>query len=183
MNSKDLCMIRHIPDLAGAGIASAKIEGRMKSIFYVATVIHAYRQAIDAYYADPGYFEFKEDWMNELLKASHREFTTGFYYGYPTGNEQNYKTSRYIKEYSFVGKVLDYDEETGYAAVEQRNKMTIGETIEIFGPDISFFEQTITEMYDYESGEPVQSAPHPQQILKFKVDQPVRKDYILRKKV
>jgi len=183
MNSKDLCMIRHIPDLAAAGIASAKIEGRMKSIFYVATVIHAYRQAIDAYYANPEHFEFKDEWMDELLKASHREFTTGFYYGYPTGNEQNYKTSKYIKDYSFVGKVLDYDAQTGYAVVEQRNKMTVGETIEIFGPDISFFEQVITEMYDYESGESVQSAPHPQQILKFKVAEPVKKDYILRKKV
>ena len=85
------------------------------------------------------------------------------------------------KGYSSVR--TDYDAQTGYAVVEQRNKMTVGETIEIFGPDISFFEQVITEMYDYESGESVQSAPHPQQILKFKVAEPVKKDYILRKKV
>ena len=118
MNSKDLCMIRHIPDLVHAGIDSAKIEGRMKSIFYVATVVHAYRQAIDAYYEDPDNYVFREEWMEELLKASHREFTTGFYYGKPGHEEQNYRTSRYTKEYSFIGKVLSYNEETGIAKVE-----------------------------------------------------------------
>ena len=153
MNSKDLCMIRHIPDLVHAGIDSAKIEGRMKSIFYVATVVHAYRQAIDAYYEDPDNYVFREEWMEELLKASHREFTTGFYYGKPGHEEQNYRTSRYTKEYSFIGKVLSYNEETGIAKVEQRNKMNVGDHIEVFGPDISFFPMTITDLADWESGE------------------------------
>lgn len=182
MNSKDLCMIRHIPDLVHAGIDSAKIEGRMKSIFYVATVVHAYRQAIDAYYEDPDNYVFREEWLEELLKASHREFTTGFYYGKPGHEEQNYRTSRYTKEYSFIGKVLSYNEETGIAKVEQRNKMNVGDHIEVFGPDISFFPMTITDLADWESGEKLESAPHAQQILAMHMAEPVKPGYILRKK-
>ncbi|MBQ0078321.1 MAG: U32 family peptidase, partial [Eubacterium sp.] len=126
MNSKDLCMLKHLPDLINAGVISAKIEGRMKSVFYVATVVSAYRKAIDAYYADPDNYQFNEEWYTEMLKASHREFTTGFYYDKPTNEDQNYQTSAYTREYSFIGKVLDYDETTGMASVEQRNKMSVG---------------------------------------------------------
>jgi putative protease len=175
-------MIAHIPELVEAGISSAKIEGRMKSIFYVATVVHAYRQAIDAYYEDPEHWTFKEEWMDELKKASHRMFTTGFYYGKPSGNEQNYESSAYIREYSFVGKVLDYNEETGYALIEQRNKMSEGDEIEVFGPEISFFIQTITDMRDAETDERLESAPHPQQKLRMKMEQPVRPGWLLRMK-
>lgn len=181
MNSRDLCMIEHIPEIVENGIMSAKIEGRMKSVFYVATIIHAYRKAIDAYFADPENYVFKEEWLREVKKVSHREFTTGFYFKKPTNEDQNYQTSAYTRDYSFIGKVLSYDEATGYAVVEQRNKMNIGDTIEVFGPDIEFFEQELTEMYDYESGEAVSSAPHPQQILKMKMAQPVKENYILRK--
>mgnify|MGYP000843919365 FL=1 len=183
MNSRDLCMIEHIPELINAGICSAKIEGRMKSIYYVATVVHAYRQAIDAYYEDPDNYEFNEEWLTELKKASHREFTTGFYFNQPTNLDQNYQTSAYNRDYSFVGIVKSYDESSGYAVVEQRNKMTVGEEIEVFGPDISFFRQKVTEMYDLESGEAIESAPHPQEILRFKMDKPVKPDYILRKRI
>ena len=182
MNSRDLCMIEHIPEIIESGIMSAKIEGRMKSVFYVATIIHAYRQAIDAYFADPENYEFKKEWMREVKKVSHREFTTGFYYDKPTNKDQNYQTSAYTRDYSFIGIVKGYEEETGMAIVEQRNKMNIGDTIEIFGPDIEFFEQELTEMYDLESGEAVNSAPHPQQMLKIKMDKPVKENYILRKR-
>ncbi|WP_251616393.1 peptidase U32 family protein [Senimuribacter intestinalis] len=182
LNSRDLCMIEHIPEIVGSGIMSAKIEGRMKSIFYVATVVHAYRKAIDAYFADPAHYKFDEDWMHELKKVSHREFTTGFYFHQPTNKDQNYQTSAYTREYSFVGLVKEYDEETGFALVEQRNKMTLGEEIEIFGPDIDFFTQNITEMLDAQTGENLESAPHPQQLLKMKMDHPVKPHYILRKK-
>jgi putative protease len=181
LNSRDLCMIEHMPEIIGAGISSAKIEGRMKSIYYVATVIHGYRQAIDAYYEDPQHYSFNDDWLSELKKASHREFTTGFYFNQPTNLDQNYQTSAYTRDYSFVGIVRSYDEKTGLAVVEQRNKMSVGEEIEVFGPDISYFKQTVTEMYDLESGEAVDSAPHPQQMLKFRMAQPVKPDYILRK--
>lgn len=182
MNSRDLCMIEHIPEIIESGIMSAKIEGRMKSVFYVATIIHAYRQAIDAYFADPENYEFKKEWMREVKKVSHREFTTGFYYDKPTNKDQNYQTSAYTRDYSFIGIVKGYEEETGMAIVEQRNKMNIGDTIEIFGPDIEFFEQELTEMYDLESGKAVNSAPHPQQMLKIKMDKPVKANYILRKR-
>lgn len=181
LNSRDLCMIEHIPELAEAGIVSAKIEGRMKSIFYVATLVSAYRLAIDAYYEDPEHYVFREEWMTELMKASHREFTTGFYFHQPTNKDQNYQTSAYTREYSFTGLVLDYDPETGIATVEQRNKMVLGDEIEVMGPGREFFTQTLKEMYD-EEGTPVQSAPHPQQILRIPMDQPVSPYDMLRKK-
>ena len=181
LNSRDLCMIEHIPQLIESGIASLKLEGRMKSVFYVATIVSAYRRAIDAYYADPANYEFKDEWMTELKKVSHREFTTGFYFDKPTNKDQNYQTSAYTREYSFTGMVKSYDPETGYAIVEQRNKMVIGDEIEVFGPHKDFYVQKLTEMYN-EEGEPVESAPHPQQILKIKMEQPVEPNFMLRKK-
>ena len=183
LNSRDLCMIEHLDKIVESGIMSAKVEGRMKSVFYVATVIHAYRQAIDAYFSDPARYEFKAEWLTELKKVSHREFTTGFYFDKPTNQDQNYQTSAYTREYSFVGIVKSYDSATGYAVVEQRNKMTLGDEIEVFGPDIPFFKQALESMYDAESGEPLESAPHPQQVLRIKMDQPVKENYILRKAI
>ena len=180
LNSKDLCLIEHLPELIEAGISSFKIEGRMKSVFYVATVVSAYRKAIDAYFENPSEYKFKEEWMTELCKASHREFTTGFYFHKPSNDDQNYRTSAYSRDYSFVGMVKDYDPETGYAIVEQRNKMVIGDKIEVFGPGADFFVQELTEMYD-EDGNAVESAPHPQQILKIKVDKPVAPCFMFRK--
>ena len=182
LNSRDLCMIEHLPQIIESGITSAKIEGRMKSAFYVASIVHAYRQAIDAYCADPSGYLFDPKWLNEVRKVSHREFTTGFYFHKPTNKDQNYRTSAYTREYSFVGVVRDYDEKTGFAEVEQRNKMSLGEEIEVFGPDIDFFTQELTEMYDKETGEPISCAPHPQQMLRIKMAQPVKPDYMLRKK-
>lgn len=181
MNSKDLCMIEHIEDLAKSNIASAKIEGRNKSIFYLAIVIGAYRRAIDAYYEGRYDDAEIEQCLIELSKASHREFTTGFYYEKADEDAQNYKSSSYVREYSFVGMIKGYDEETSMAIVEQRNKMLIGDTVEIFGPDCRAFEQIITEMYDLETGEALKSAPHPQQMLKIKVDRPVKVNYMMRK--
>ncbi|MBQ6900497.1 MAG: U32 family peptidase [Firmicutes bacterium] len=181
LNSRDLCMIEYIPQLIESGIASLKLEGRMKSVFYVATIVSAYRRAIDAYYADPENYQFKEEWMTELKKVSHREFTTGFYFDKPTNKDQNYQTSAYTRDYSFTGMVKSYDPETGYAIVEQRNKMVIGDEIEVFGPHTDFFVQELKEMYN-EEGEPIESAPHPQQILKIKMEQPVEPNFMLRKK-
>ena len=181
LNSRDLCMIEHIPELVQSGICSLKIEGRMKSIFYVATIISAYRKAIDAYCENPEGYVFDERWMDEVKKVSHREFTTGFYFHNPTNKDQNYQTSAYTREYTFTGLVRSYDPETGYAIVEQRNKMVIGDEIEIFGPGSDYFVQTLTEMYN-EEGEPIEAAPHPQQILKIKLNGPAGPDFMLRKK-
>jgi putative protease len=180
LNSRDLCMIEHIPDLIKAGLASGKIEGRMKSIFYVATIVGAYRRAIDAYYDDPEGYQFDQDWLKELKKVSHREFTTGFYYNKPTNKDQNYQTSAYTREYSFVGLVKSYDEKTGMAVVEQRNKMNVGDEIEVFGPHTDHFTQQIEIMLDAED-QPILSAPHPQQIVKIKMMQAVSEKYMFRK--
>lgn len=181
LNSGDLCMIEHIPALIAAGIDSVKIEGRMKSVFYVATVVSAYRKAIDSYCADPDNYRFDEGLIAELKKASHRKFTTGFYLDKPTEKDQNYETSAYTRDYSFIGIVKAYDSQTGYAAVEQRNKMQRGDEIEVFGPYTDFFTQKLEELYDLETGEPIASAPHPQQMLRIKMQQPVAEHFILRK--
>lgn len=181
LNSRDLCMIEHIPQLIEAGITSAKIEGRMKSSFYVATIVSAYRKAIDAYYADPKGYEFRSEWMEELKKVSHREFTTGFYFNQPTNQDQNYQTSAYTRNYSFIGVVKSYDPDTKLAVVEQRNKMTVGEEIEVFGPYTDSFTQKLEVLLD-EEGNPLNSAPHPQQILQIKMEHPVAENFMLRKR-
>ena len=181
LNSKDLCMLEHIPELAQAGISSFKIEGRMKSVFYVATIVSAYRRAIDAYTENPDAYKYNPRWMSELKKASHREFTTGFYFDKPTNEDQNYQTSAYTRDYSFIGMVKDYDAETGMAVVEQRNKMVLGDEIEVFGPGRDFFTQKLDVLLD-EEGEPIEVAPHPQQIVHIRMDQPVAEKYILRKR-
>ncbi len=181
LNSRDLCMIDHIPDLAEAGVYSLKIEGRMKSMYYVATVVTAYRAAIDAYLSDPENYVFDSKWYDELCKASHREFTHGFYYNKPTDKDQNYLTSDYTREYSFIGIVRETDENTGLTTVEQRNKFSIGDTVEVFGPYTAYYEETINEMYD-EEGNAVESAPHPQQILRIRFKRIPEEGFILRKR-
>ncbi len=182
MNSKDLCMLEHIPEIIKSGITSLKIEGRMKSKFYVATVVRAYRKAIDSYLSDPDNYVFEEDWMEELKKASNREFTTGFYFGTPNNEDQNYKTSAYYREYTFLGVVKGYDKESQTALVEQRNKINLGDEIEVFGPGIEFNTMKVTEMYDAETKEPISSAPLPQQMIEIPMDFPVEKEYLLRRK-
>ncbi|HWQ77984.1 MAG TPA: U32 family peptidase [Anaerovoracaceae bacterium] len=181
MNSRDLCMIEHLPELVGAGLSSYKIEGRMKSIFYVATIVGAYRRAIDAYYADPEGYSFDPEWLSELKKVSHREFTTGFYFNKPTNRDQNYQTSAYTRDYAFVGLVRSYDEKTGLATVEQRNKMSLGDEIEVFGPGVDYFTQKI-EIFLNEEDQPIESAPHPQQIVKIGMSRPVLEKFMLRKR-
>ncbi len=172
-NSKDLCMINHIPDLIEAGVMSLKIEGRIKTSFYVGTVVRAYREAIDDYLKDPELYESKKDYyIQEAAKASYRGFTTGFYYGKPSAEDQIYTTSSYIRTYDFVGMVLDYDNETGYAVIEQRNKFIKGDKVEFLRHNGEIFSQTVTEMYN-EDGESISEAPHPQQIIKLKVNSDV----------
>jgi len=180
LNSRDLCMLEYIPELVTSGITSFKIEGRMKSAFYVATIVGAYRKAIDAYLENPEKYQFKEEWMDELKKVSHREFTTGFYFNKPTNKDQNYQTSAYTREYSFIGVVKSYDEITKIAVVEQRNKMSIEDEIEVFGPYTDFFSQKL-DMLENENGEPIQSAPHAQQIVRIKMIKPVKEGFLLRK--
>ncbi len=182
MNSRDLCMIEHIPELIMAGVDSAKIEGRIKSSFYVATVVGAYRRAIDNYYSDPEGYRFDPDLLAEINKASHREFTTGFYFNRPGNKDQSYHSSAYIREYSFVGVVKDYDAATGIATIEQRNKFSVGDEVEVFGPHSPFFTQAVQGLTD-EDGVPVNDAPHPQQVLKMRMDRAVMPGFLIRKPV
>lgn len=179
-NSKDLCMINHIPDLIDAGIKSFKLEGRMKTAFYVGTVVKAYREAIDDYYNNPEIYKTKLDYyIQEVSKASHREYTTGFYYGKPSGNEQIYTNNSYIRTCEFIGTVLDYDSKTKIATIEQRNKFSVGEQIEIMQPK-GYFKYTIENIED-ENGNKIESAPHPKQIVKMKIDSTVNKFDMLRR--
>ncbi len=180
-NSKDLCMIEFIPQLVEAGIYSLKIEGRIKTAYYVGTVVNAYRQAIDDYLKDPALYEKnKAYYLEQVSKASYRGFTTGFYFGKPSDKEQIYTTSSYIRTFDFVGMVLDYDENKGLALVEQRNKFVKGDEIEFMCPKDKFFKFKIGEIYT-EDMQPVDEAPHPQQKLWVKVPQAVRPYDMMRR--
>ena len=174
-------MIQHIPELIDAGIMSLKIEGRIKTCFYVGTVIRAYREAIDDYLKDPALYESKKDYyLQEVAKASYRGFTTGFYYGKPNEEDQIYTTSSYIRTYDFIGMVLDYNAETGFATIEQRNKFVVGDKVEFLRHNGEVFEMTVEEMYN-DKGERITEAPHPQQIIKLKVDKAVENFDMMRK--
>lgn len=181
-NSKDLCLIEYIPEIIEAGVTSLKIEGRMKSVFYVATVVSAYRKAIDAYYNDKENYKFNKELISEVSMASHRYYTTGFFNKRPDGNEQIYDTSTYIREYEFLGVVLEYDKESQIAKIEQRNRMIINDDIEILNPDGSVFKQKIQSMKD-ENMEDIEKAPHPQMTVYMKMEQEVFPYSMLRKKV
>ena len=181
-NSKDMCLMPNLAEVIESGIDSLKIEGRMKSVHYAASVTKAYRMAIDSYFADPERFSVKDEWLEELDKVSHRAYTTGFYYGNPTDKDQIYGTSSYQQTSDFVGLVLDYDETTGWATVEQRNNMKVGQEIEIFQPKLDGYRQILAEMVD-DTGVSIDVAPHPQQIVKIKMQQRVEPYAILRRDV
>lgn len=180
-NSKDLCTIRHIPELVHSGIASLKIEGRVKTSYYVATVVGAYRREIDRYLADPENYVFNEAEYDELCKVSHRPYTTGFYFGKPDENSQVYTSSSYIRDYDLVGIVQSYDAATGIATISQRNRFFKGDEVEIIQPMRTFFAQTIDSMTD-ENGNEIEVANHAEQIVKFKIAEPVVSGAMLRKK-
>lgn len=180
-NSRDLCMIEYIPELIESGIYSFKIEGRMKTPLYVATVVKAYREAIDTYLEDPKAFEEKRSYfLQEVGKASHREFSTGFYEHKPTSDDQTYGHNSYVRNYDFSGMVIDYEKETKLVTIEQRRKFSVGDTVEILLPNRPFISVKIEEMWD-EEGNSIESAPHPLQIVKFKVEEDVTVPALLRK--
>ena len=163
-NSKDLCMIEHIPDLIEAGIDSFKIEGRMKTALYVATVARTYRKAIDDYLEDPKLYEAHLDWYrSQISNCTYRQFTTGFFYGKPTDEAQIYDSNTYAKDYTYLGIVGDKDDQGRYS-IEQRNKFSVGEEIEIMKPDGENRVVTVKAIYD-EEGNGMDSAPHPKQKL------------------
>ena len=163
-NSKDLCMIEHIPDLIDAGIDSLKIEGRMKTALYVATVARTYRKALDDYAESPEKYEANMPWyLDQISNCTYRQFTTGFFYGKPDETTQIYDSNTYVKEYTYLGIVGERNEK-GWYATEQRNKFSVGELIEVMKPDGRNIEVTVKAIYD-EDGQPMESAPHPKQKL------------------
>lgn len=163
-NSKDLCMIEHIPELVEAGIDSFKIEGRMKTALYVATVARTYRLAIDDYLRDPEYYRSRIPfYKSEISKCTYRQYTTGFFYGKPDKDTQIYDSNTYEHEYTYLGIVGDCNGD-GLYSVEQRNKFSVGETIEVMKPDGTNIECSVIEIKDDE-GNSMECAPHPKQKL------------------
>ncbi|MFD1177024.1 U32 family peptidase [Paenibacillus puldeungensis] len=181
MGSKDLCMISHIPDLIDVGVDSFKIEGRMKSIHYVATVVNVYRQAIDSYMEDPENYVLKPEWVEEINKAANRPLNTGFFYDTPDHEDHIYEPEEKAAPYDFAGLVMEYDETSGMAVVQQRNHFKPGQEVEFFGPGGTFFKQKVVKIYD-EQGNELDAARHPLQRIKLKVDQPVSNFDMMRKR-
>ena len=162
-NSKDLCMIEHIPELLESGIDSLKIEGRMKTALYVATVARTYRKAIDDYQKDPKLYEENMPWyLEQISNCTYRQFTTGFFFGKPDETTQIYDSNTYVKEYTYLGIIGE--EKEGTYRIEQRNKFSVGETIEVMTPNGENVEVTVKRILT-EDGEEQESAPHPKQVL------------------
>lgn len=182
LSSRDLCLLEHIPQLVEAGLDSLKIEGRMKSLHYVATVVRAYRLALDAYLADPEGYTLDPQLLEEVAKVSHRLYTDSIFAGEEgekradTALQEGYQRTR-----EFVALVLGYDEERGIARIEQRSPFGLGDEIEIIGPRAAPFGQRVTALYD-ESGRLVDRAPHPQQRLYLPTERPVEAGYLVRRK-
>ena len=181
-NSKDLCMIEYVPELCEAGIDSFKIEGRVKNELYVATVVSAYRKAIDAYFEKREGYKTDKTLLTELSKVSHRGYTTGFYFKKPDADAHNFESSEYIREYGIVGVVKDYDKETGIATIEQRNRFFDGDELEILVPKEGYFTQTAKDMKNAD-GESITVAPNAQMTVYMKTESPVKEFSILRKKL
>ena len=180
MNSKDLCLLPYLPELMQAGICSFKIEGRMKSAHYVASVASVYRRAIDACWDDPEHYTVKQEWLDELEKVSHRPYTTGFALGKPDETAQACTDSSYLQTHEFTGLARGWQQ--GRLTVEQRNHMKAGETLEVFRPDGSLGTLVLQDMRDAE-GNPIVTAPHPQMVFSCRADEEIPADAILRRRM
>ena len=178
-NSKDLCMIEHIPELIEAGVDSLKIEGRMKTALYVATVARTYRKAIDDYKKDPELYKKNMPWyLDQISNCTYRQFTTGFFFGKPSEDSQIYDSNTYVKEYTYLGIIGE--ERDGTYRIEQRNKFSVGETIEVMKPNGDNVEVTVKRILT-EDGVEQESAPHPKQVLYVDLGIQVDKYDILRR--
>lgn len=178
-NSKDLCMIGHIPEMINAGIDSFKIEGRMKTALYVATVARTYRKAIDDYLENPDKYEANMPWyLDQISNCTYRQFTTGFYFGKPDEEAQIYDNNTYIREYTYLGIIGG--ERDGLYRIEQRNKFSVGETIEIMKPNGENIQVTVQKILD-EEGQEMESAPHSKQVLYVDLEGKADKFDILRR--
>ena len=180
-NSKDLCMIEHIPELIDSGIDSFKIEGRMKTALYVATVARTYRKAIDDYLESPKKYEENMEWYrDQISNCTYRQFTTGFFYGKPDHESQIYDSNTYVKEYTYLGIVGEKNEQGRYT-INQRNKFSVGEEIEVMKPNGENVVVTVKGIWDDE-GNAMESAPHPKQKLWIDLGVELDRFDILRRK-
>lgn len=183
MSPKDLTLIESLPKIIEIGIDSLKVEGRMKSIHYIATVASVYRKFIDDYCKDPDNFILTDEYKKELFKCANRDTATSFFYKIPTYKEQMFgKEGNRKTTFDFVGRILAYDEKTSMATIQQRNFFKTGEIVEFFGPEIKNFTQKIEEIYD-EDGDIIDAARHPLQIIKTKISKKVYKNNMMRKEV
>jgi len=176
MNSKDLCLLPHLDKLIESGVSSLKIEGRMKSVHYVAGVVKVYREAIDSYFS--GDFKVREKWINELDKIAHRPYTTGFFVHDENGTEIH-DTSKAKQSSTFLGIIREFNSETKIATVEQRGKLEIGQQIEVLQPQGQNFYQSLNYMTD-EEGNKINAAPHAQQIVYIKLENPAQTWSLIR---
>lgn len=182
MSPKDLRLVEYIPQMIELGIDSFKIEGRMKSIHYIATVVSVYRKVIDVYCADPDNFVFKEEWLEELEKCAIRDTAPAFFAGFPGYQEQMFGNHSEPLKYEFAGLVLDYDQETQMVTVQQRNHFRPGQTVEFFGPEIDNFTMVVEKIWD-EEGNELDAARHPLQIVRFKSERPLYPYNLMRKEI
>lgn len=180
-NSKDLCMIEHIPEMFDTGVDSYKIEGRMKTALYVATVARTYRKALDDYMEDPELYKKNMPWyLDQISNCTYRQFTTGFFFGKPDEDAQIYDSNTYVKEYTYLGIVGEQNAD-GLYRIEQRNKFSVGEVIEVMKPDGQNIEVTVQKILN-EEGEAMESAPHPKQVLYIDLGHTLEQYDILRRK-
>ena len=180
-NSKDLCMIEHLPELIEAGIDSFKIEGRMKTALYVATVARTYRKAIDDYMESPDKYKENMPWyLDQISDCTYRQFTTGFFFNKPSEDAQIYSSNTYLRDYTFLGIVGDTDE-NGLYKIEQKNKFSVGEVIEVMKPNGDNIEVTVKRIVN-DDGEDMESCPHPLQSLHIDLGMPLEKYDVLRRK-
>lgn len=181
MNSRDLNLAEEIPELIEAGVSSLKIEGRMKSIHYTATVVNTYRQLIDGYYADPAHYQPDPDLLAELTKISHRDYTKGFYYGKPGSDGQRYQSSSYVRSYDFMGVIRDYDLKKAEILVEVRNKIFTGDQLEIITPGRKSFTIRVDYLIDQASDQQIETAPHPKQLVRIPAPDFIKPGSLLRR--
>lgn len=181
-NSKDLCLLPYLPDLYDAGLCSLKIEGRMKSVHYVATVVKVYRQAIDAYERDPEHFRVLPEWVEELEKISHRPYTRGFSVSRPTEADQVYSHSSNTQTHEFIGLVRSYDAERKLALIEQRNHFKVGQTVEFLQPKGHLVRCAVSRIID-ETGQDLDAARHAQQVVAIPVDEPLEAYSMMRREM
>ena len=178
-NSKDMCMIEYIPELINSGVTSFKIEGRVKTEYYVATVVGAYRRAIDAYLANPQGYRFNHQWIDELSKVSNRGYTTGFWLNKPDCNSQNTTDGGYIRTYDLAA--LFEKNENGKCVFTQKNKLCVGDVVEVMTPNGEPFSYTIENIWD-ENDVKIDSVPHPMQVFKLDLGRDLPEFSMLRKK-